>query len=144
MKFTRRKFIESSVTGALAATVGHAVAGPALGWDSGLFQKGPHPLGYLKREHFEPFINTSVRVWNEEGSRAVVWLREAADLKNQVNTGRGYAGESFRLSFDSARRTDLAQGTYHFEHESLGRFSLFLVPIGGSGVHYEAIINRVC
>lgn len=129
---------------ALTATVGHAAAGPALGRESGLFAKGPHPLNYLQREHFEPFINTSVRIRNDEGKTAVVQLREAADLKNQLNIDRGYAGESFRLAFESARKTRLAQGIYHFEHENLGRFSLFLVPIGGSGVHYEAIINRIC
>jgi hypothetical protein len=144
MKFTRRKFIESSAMAALAAALGNAAGGPAFGRDSGLFAKGPHPLSYLKREHFEPFIGTSVRIRNDKGRTAVVLLREAAELKNQINTERGYAGESFRLTFESPRKTDLGQETYHFEHENLGRFSLFLVPIGGSGVHYEAIVNRIC
>ena len=144
MKFTRRKFIESSAMAALAAALGNAAGGPAFGRDSGLFAKGPHPLSYLKREHFEPFIDTSVRIRNDQGRTAVVRLREVAELKNQINTGRGYAGESFRLTFESPRKTDLGQATYHFEHENLGRFSLFLVPIGGSGVHYEAIVNRIC
>jgi hypothetical protein len=144
MKFTRRKFIESSAMAALAVAIGNAAAGPALGRDSGLFAKDPHPLSYLKREHFEPFIDTAVRIGNDEGRTAVVMLREAADLKNRINAERGYAGESFRLTFESPRKTDLGQGTYHFEHENLGRFSLFLVPIGGSGIHYEAIINRIC
>jgi len=140
MKFTRRKFIGSSALAALAAALGNAAGGSAFGRDS----KGPHPLSYLKREHFEPFIDTSVRIRNDEGRTAVVRLREAAELKNQLNTERGYAGESFRLTFESPRKTDLGQATYHFEHENLGRFSLFLVPIGGSGVHYEAIVNRIC
>jgi len=144
MKFTRRKFIESSALAGLAAALGHAARGPALGQDSGLFAKGPQALSYLKREHFEPFINLSVRIRNDEGRTAVVRLTEAADLKNQINVDRGYRGDSFRLSFDSARKTNLAEGTYHFEYESLGRFSLFLVPIGGSGLHYEAIVNRIC
>jgi hypothetical protein len=144
MKFTRRKFIESSAMAALAAALGNAAGRPAFGRESGHFGKGPHPLSYLQREHFEPFIGTSVRIRNDEGRTAVVRLREAADLKNQVNTDRGYTGNSFRLAFDSERKTGLAQGTYHFEHENLGRFSLFLVPIGGSGVHYEAIVNRIC
>jgi len=144
MKFTRRNFIESSAVAALTAAIGNAAGGLALGRDSRPFAKGPHPLNYLKREHFEPFIDTSVRIRNDEGRTAVVRLREAADLKNQVNTERGYAGESFRLTFESPHKTDLGQETYHFEHENLGRFSLFLVPIGGSGVHYEAIVNRIC
>lgn len=148
MTFTRRKFIQSSAMAAVAAALGHAAGGTVLGSETGLFagtsEKGPHPLSYLKREHFEPFINTTIKIRSEAGRTAVITLREAADLKNQINTDRGYTGESFRLAFDSTRKTGLAQGTYHFEHENLGRFSLFLVPVGGSGVHYEAIVNRVC
>lgn len=148
MTFTRRKFIQSSAIAAVAAALGNAAGGAVLGRETGLFarssENGPHPLSYLTREHFEPFIGNAVRIRNEEGRTAVITLREAADLKNQLNTQRGYTGESFRLAFESARKTRLPQGTYHFEHESLGQFALFLVPVGGSGIHYEAIVNRVC
>lgn len=144
MKLTRRNFIHSSATAALAATLG----GSALGRDSGLYPvsrgKGPDPMSYLSREHFEPFINTAIRIRNEAGRTAVVRLRETVDLKNQINTDRGFTGESFRLSFDFPRKMDLAEGTYYFDHENLGRFYLFLAPIGGSGIHYEAIVNRIC
>ena len=74
----------------------------------------------------------------------MIWLREATELKEQINIDRGFKGESFRLGFESPRKSGLTQGTYQFDHENLGRFSLFLVPTGGSGVRYEAIINRIC
>jgi hypothetical protein len=140
MKFTRRKFIQSSALAALAATVGRA----GVGRDSGLVAGGPDPLGYLKREHFESFIDGAFRVRSDAGRTVSIRLREATDLKIDINEKRGYAGDSFRLGFDTPRKAGLAQGTYHFDHENLGRFSLFLVPVGGSGIRCEAIINRVC
>lgn len=139
MKFTRRNFIQSSVVAALAATVGNAAGKGVLGRFS-----GQDPLSFLKREHFAPFIDTAFRVSGNAGRTATIRLREAGDLKNQINEGRGLMGESYRLGFDAPRKLNLAQGTYHFDHENLGRFSLFLAPVGGSGIHYEAIVNRIC
>ena len=38
----------------------------------------------------------------------------------------------------------LGQGTRHFQHEALGEFDLFLVPMGRneSGTRYEVVFNR--
>lgn len=139
MKFTRRNFIQSSAVAALAVTVGKAAGKSVFGRFS-----GPDPLGFLKREHFAPFIDTAFRVSSDTGRTVTIRLREAVDLKNQINEGRGFTGESYRLGFDAPRKFGLVQGTYYFDHENLGRFSLFLAPIGGSGIHYEAIVNRIC
>ena len=144
MKFTRRKFIESSAIAAFAATVGYAAGEKGGPLFDGSSKRLDEPLEYLLREHFEPFINTSISIRNDKGGTATIWLREAEDLKEKINVDRGYTGESFRLGFDAARKTNLGQGTYHFDHDILGRFSLFIAPIGGSSVRYEAIINRVC
>jgi hypothetical protein len=139
MKFTRRKFIQSSAAAALAATLGHAAGGTSVARGLAL-----DPLTYLKREHFEPFIDAAFIIRNDAGRTATVRLREAFDLKESINEKRGFVGDSFRLGFNASRKADLGQGTYHFDHENLGRFSLFLAPIGGSGIRYEAIINRIC
>jgi hypothetical protein len=144
MKFTRRKFIESSVIAAFAATIGQAAGGQGGQLLDVSSKRLDDPLEYLLREHFEPFINTSISIENDKGGRAIIWLREAEDLKNKINVDRGYTGESFRLGFDAPRKANLGQGTYHIDHDILGRFSLFIAPIGGSSVKYEAIINRVC
>lgn len=37
----------------------------------------------------------------------------------------------------------LPQGTYTFEHEKLGTFSLFIVPTGNSDLFYTATFNRI-
>ena len=55
-------------------------------------------------------------------------------------------GEKFSLLFrgDATRR--LAQDTYRFEHPRLGRFDMFIVPVGRENeacCYYEAIFNRL-
>jgi hypothetical protein len=146
MKFTRRKFIESSAFAALAATLGHVAGGSALGRGTGIFfgASKPGPLTYLKREHFLPFINTGFRVRNEAGRTAELQLKQAVDTTMSTNYQRGFRGDSYLLSFDTTRKMGLTQGVYEFDHEYLGRFSLFLAPVSGTGFHYEAIINRIC
>jgi hypothetical protein len=39
----------------------------------------------------------------------------------------------------------LKQGTYTFEHEKLGAFDLFVVPLGpdSTGMSYQVIFNRL-
>lgn len=54
-------------------------------------------------------------------------------------------GNSFALHFRGLGQPLLPQGTYHFTHDALGTFPLFIVPIGRdrSGTTYEAIFNRL-
>jgi hypothetical protein len=53
--------------------------------------------------------------------------------------------ESFSLYFLGPINPVLPQGTYIFQQERLGEFSLFIVPIGRetNGIKYEAVINRL-
>jgi hypothetical protein len=52
--------------------------------------------------------------------------------------------ESFSLVFTGPANRQLEQAMYRFEHERIGAFELFIVPIGSNGVvvRYEAVINR--
>jgi hypothetical protein len=52
--------------------------------------------------------------------------------------------ESFSLLFGAPPERRLSQRLYCLEHDQIGRFELFLVPVGyGPGVaHYEAVFNR--
>jgi hypothetical protein len=55
------------------------------------------------------------------------------------------ANEKFSLIFSGSRRDLLEQEIYLFEHETLGRFSFFIVPIFTRNldkINYEAVINR--
>jgi hypothetical protein len=52
--------------------------------------------------------------------------------------------EAFSIVFQAPVDAPLEQRIYRLEHESMGAFELFLVPIGKSpeGVRYEAVFNR--
>lgn len=142
MRLSRRKFIQSSALGALTATLGSAAErGPDF--FPARVERSSDPISYLRREHFEPFLDTAMRVTNENGKVLVVWLRKVGDLTQQINQERGYDGNSYLLSFDVSRKKAITEGTYRFDHENLGRFSLFLAPVGMAGAQYEAVINRI-
>jgi hypothetical protein len=53
--------------------------------------------------------------------------------------------ERFSLLFRGPLDKPLPQFLYRMEHEQIGVFELFLVPVGqdDSGLHYEAVFNRL-
>lgn len=53
--------------------------------------------------------------------------------------------EKFSLLFRGSAAYPLGQNTYQFEHLRIGRFEMFIVPIGWIDTrhcHYEAVFNR--
>ncbi len=61
----------------------------------------------------------------------------------------GFTGDSsienFSLLFRGDRTRTMSQSTYTFENSRIGRFEMFIVPIGRedrSGCYYEAVFNR--
>jgi len=80
--------------------------------------------------------------------------REAVQLELvQVTPGGTFAKggtnapqfESFSLLFHGAQSQPLGQGMHSFEHPSLGRFDLFIVPVAAEQgmLHYQAVFNRL-
>jgi hypothetical protein len=67
-------------------------------------------------------------------------LIEATVLPTRVNAARR---EPFSVVFLGQRDCRLTQGTHTFEHEELGSFEMFIVPIAPveQGPRYEAIFN---
>jgi hypothetical protein len=62
--------------------------------------------------------------------------------KSPATCGR----ESFSLLFRASTRTrPIKQRTYLFEHDQMGSFKMFIVPVGrvGKMVYYEAVFNRI-
>lgn len=52
--------------------------------------------------------------------------------------------EIFSLMFLGDPARQLEQNTYSFEHDKLGQFEMFIVPVGradGSSCYYEAVFN---
>lgn len=149
MKITRRNFIQTLGTAALAIGFLNPVEnvfGQTRTKDD-LFLIPPEsmndPLAYLTSKHFEPFVNTFVRVQKNEKRIVELELIEVKELNNKDNEKRGFTGESFSLLFQSSGKIKLPQNTYKVEHAALGEFSLFLVPVGLKGNRYQAIINRI-
>ena len=51
--------------------------------------------------------------------------------------------ERFSVFFSGPSEVSLPQGTYHLEHERMGEFEIFIVPIARNekGFRYEAVFN---
>jgi hypothetical protein len=66
------------------------------------------------------------------GERALIGTNLAEDAPN----------EKFSLLFAGNERAELQSGTYDFEHEGIGRFQMFITPIGPAPSYYQAVFNR--
>jgi hypothetical protein len=66
------------------------------------------------------------------------------DLVEVIDHGSTRKQEQFSLMFTGPVNAPAAQGIYDLQHEKLGAFQLFLVPVArdAQGLHYEAVINR--
>ena len=63
----------------------------------------------------------------------------------EVSDGSTRRQVSFSLLFRGPHPPLLPQQIYPFEHDRLGRFDLFIVPVkrDARGLYYEAVFNRV-
>ena len=104
------------------------------------------PLDQLSFESFAKLVKTNFHVWIDD--------REALDLElSEITpprvTSTGGAGnqtyENFALEFLGPADRLLPQRIYQFESAPLGRFELFIVPVGRdqTGARYQATFNRL-
>jgi len=77
-------------------------------------------------------------------------VKPAADLTVELrlieSNDKSVSGqEMFSLIFRGPEETFLPQHIYQIEHDRIGSFDLFIVPVGRDegGYRYEAIFNRV-
>ena len=92
----------------------------------------------ITKEMFSESVNTKYRVHQESKDTVELELM-------QVNLGLiTPRNEQFALLFHGPQNPFLQQALYHVEHDSLGEFDLFLVPVGRDqeGFQYEAVFNR--
>ena len=92
----------------------------------------------LTEEEFSKHVNTKFRVAN-------------APVEFELTSVKGYAFgpdeqggmERFSVYFHGPGEPLLPQGIYSLEHEGMGNFDLFLVPLkkDQAGVQYEAVFN---
>src|SRR3954468_22159688 len=91
-------------------------------------------------------LKTPFRVRTGPATQVDFELMEAAPLGTTLGqAAKESSNESFSLVFHGPGDRMLPQGTYGFEHETMGAFVLFIVPIGQApGVfQYQAVFNRV-
>ncbi len=140
---SRRKFI---VKCSSLATVLAAPAALARG-----IQRGPRDhlsLDALKYSHFAPFVGSRFDVC-QGLLRIKLHLVEASFDPNHVSApiAGNHEPEQFSLIFHGVESQPLDQNSYQFAHNNLGRFMMFIVPIGAPdqaavGRFYEAVFNR--
>src|ERR1700682_3614437 len=148
MATSRRNFLKSGAIGLICAGVPAALAKVAVGHPAGVgeFSAANARNSFdFSKDIFAPHLNTTFRIQTRKGAFDLR-LTSITDLKAISRIPARTAGrESFSLLFTAARKTGSpAEGTYVIEHAALGRFSLFLAPVGKpANSHHEAIIVRL-
>jgi hypothetical protein len=124
---------------------------PSTGSDS--WQDHALALDGMTREQFAGAVGSDFKVSFSDGITSPVWARlmtvgdlPAPALVNPASfavanrqSGTAPATSGYLLTFGSS--AEIQQGTYLFEHGTLGRFALFVVPDGPQA--YTAVINRL-
>jgi hypothetical protein len=104
------------------------------------------PLEKLAFESFAGLVKTTFRVWIDAQDSLELGLSEITPRRvTSIGGKKAQAYENFTLVFLGPVNRLLSQRIYLFESAQLGRFELFIVPVGRneSHTHYEAIFNRL-
>jgi len=104
------------------------------------------PLEQLTRADFAALTRTKFRVWIDAQDSVEMELAEVtAPRILTANGAKNATYENFALNFLGPAGRLLAQRIYGFESAAIGRFELFIVPVGqdASGVQYQAAFNRL-
>jgi hypothetical protein len=108
--------------------------------------EGVHPsvrggtvIEELTRDTFARQLNSRFRVERNGAGAVTLELVEAGEVRS---SGRS---ETFSILFRGPPDVFLPQAIYRFEHDAIGAFDLFIVPIrrDQDGVCYESLFNRL-
>jgi hypothetical protein len=101
--------------------------------------KGEAMDALLQHEDFAPRLNNEFRVKVGDTEALDLVLTEVTELKTSP------VQEQFSIIFRGPLEKFLGQGLRQFEHDELGHFQLFLVPIkqDDNGFYYESVFNRL-
>jgi len=102
------------------------------------FERMSDPLENFTKSTFSGSEGDTFRLRVETGERADLVLVEATARDTE-------RPRPFSLVFEGPGDLSLRQGRYAFEHETIGAFELFIVPIGPNPetgrLRYEAVFN---
>jgi hypothetical protein len=139
---SRRQFLSRCSTLALAAAVSPTALSAASVFSR---EAGPEQLTY---EAFAKCLNSTFILQRETEPGVTLELTDACQQQPSGLDAAQAADAShqkFSLMFRGPQTAVLPQNTYTFEHGRLGRFEMFIVPVGVQNqTHgcYEAIFNR--
>jgi hypothetical protein len=93
----------------------------------------------LTHEAFAKHLGTKFEIQVESDKAIELELTEVSELEQSERQ------EQFAIVFRSPNEVFLGQGIQRMEHEQLGQFEIFIVPISrdDKGDRYEAVFNRV-
>jgi hypothetical protein len=137
---TRRKFIrDCSALAASAALVPMSVLAAPQKWREVALED-------VAFEALAAEVNGRFQLRTANGDTQALEMTEARLSPESHSRSAGDGGnEKFSLLFRGGASQPLGQNTYTFEHAGIGRFEMFLVPIGcadGAHCYYEAVFNR--
>lgn len=95
----------------------------------------------LTKETFARFLHTKFRLHYPPEQSVEIELVEMSDDNLPGVEGQ----ERFSLIFHIPAEQLLPQATYRMEHEEMGSFDIFIVPVGRAepGFRYQAVFNRM-
>jgi hypothetical protein len=102
-------------------------------------ERGATELEFTEEE-FSKHLNTKFKVRRDDGSIDLE-LVEVRPYSIKTNEEKGMS--RFSLLFDGPSDAALSQASYQVDHQEMGTFDIFLVPIAASekGFSYEAVFN---
>lgn len=102
-------------------------------------------LFYYNKSTFAPYVNSEFHVHLSSSKALAITLVGIEDFSNSQEK-LVVGDESFTLEFNGPSGRAFKQQTYEVEHAALGRFSLFIVPVGmptsKGDISYEAAFNH--
>lgn len=133
---TRRKFVRDCVA---LGTVAWGLPWSVLA--------APQSTGEISFRMFAALIHSRFGVRDGRGKFQAIELVDARQIASAGEPlSAGSIAEQFSLLFRGTSAEALPQDTYLFHHPQLGRFDMFIVPVGrgdGPHVHFEAVFHRL-
>jgi hypothetical protein len=147
VKLSRRKFVKAGIIAAACAPLLTLKRGLAQGMTGQSSSASLNQLSYYNEAAFKPYVNTSFRVYLSPSETRALQLIEVTDHDtSSQQSSLLYSSQCFSLLFTIPPGNRFTQDTYLIEHDALGAFYLFIVPVSPQSKQssdvYEAVIYR--
>ena len=96
----------------------------------------------LQSTDFSPYLNDEFRIRTSSDDFLEIELLEVTEIGSPPPEDRNTPKRRpFSVVFRGPMDAPIPQDIYEIEHEKMGAFSIFIVPIGpdGEGLRYEAV-----